>query len=233
MAKYLILTLQGPMQAWGRSSYFDYRTSETLPTKSGIIGLISAAMGIPREDRERIERLNTIHMAAICMKGGASSTDFHTVGAGYDNLPEKERILHQLPTADRGQPSKRSKSPKIPHKVAVTYREYLYDYRFEVILWGDSSLIEECAKAMCDGVWGGTLGRKNCLPTRPIFTCTCDTVDQVKKYLGDNGFTDKNKVQCEIDNGVTEDYELIQDVPTCFGNKRADRMRRVTSRLVL
>lgn len=41
----LTMQLAGPLQAWGASARFARRTTEQAPTKSGIIGLLAAALG--------------------------------------------------------------------------------------------------------------------------------------------------------------------------------------------
>ncbi|WP_067466082.1 type I-E CRISPR-associated protein Cas5/CasD [Actinomadura macra] len=44
----LLLQLAGPLQAWGSSARFARRTTESAPTKSGVLGLLAAALGRPR-----------------------------------------------------------------------------------------------------------------------------------------------------------------------------------------
>ncbi|WP_028647601.1 type I-E CRISPR-associated protein Cas5/CasD [Nocardiopsis sp. CNT312] len=44
----LALRLAGPLQAWGASARFARRTTENTPTKSGVVGLLAAALGRPR-----------------------------------------------------------------------------------------------------------------------------------------------------------------------------------------
>ncbi len=45
----LLLRLSSPLQAWGVSSKFDTRYTEKMPTKSGLIGLLAAALGLTRD----------------------------------------------------------------------------------------------------------------------------------------------------------------------------------------
>ena len=47
-AAYLAILLDGPLQSWGFASRFQRRTTALHPTKSGVIGLISAAMGLAK-----------------------------------------------------------------------------------------------------------------------------------------------------------------------------------------
>ena len=48
MPRYLILKLQGPMQAWGPILFEDFRPSHLFPTRSALLGLIGACLGIDR-----------------------------------------------------------------------------------------------------------------------------------------------------------------------------------------
>lgn len=49
MTHVLLFRLQAPMQAWGVQSYFGVRDTARFPTRSGMIGLLCAALGLPRE----------------------------------------------------------------------------------------------------------------------------------------------------------------------------------------
>lgn len=46
----LVLQLAGPLQAWGSAARFARRTTEPAPTKSGVLGLLAAALGRARTD---------------------------------------------------------------------------------------------------------------------------------------------------------------------------------------
>ena len=43
----LLLRLAAPLQAWGADSKFETRKTAREPTKSGVIGLLAAALGEP------------------------------------------------------------------------------------------------------------------------------------------------------------------------------------------
>ena len=49
---YLALLLDAPLQSWGFASRFQRRTTGLHPTKSGVIGLICAAMGLAKGSAE-------------------------------------------------------------------------------------------------------------------------------------------------------------------------------------
>jgi CRISPR system Cascade subunit CasD len=76
----LLLRLEGPMQSWGYRSRFDYRDTALEPTRSGVIGLICAAMGIARgEDIAKFDREGRVerdyHTALEVIKADGSGTD--------------------------------------------------------------------------------------------------------------------------------------------------------------
>lgn len=72
----LLLRLAGPLQAWGDESKFEYRKTESFPTKSGIIGLLSAALGRRRD--EVLDDLNVLNFGIRIDQPGELLHDFHT-----------------------------------------------------------------------------------------------------------------------------------------------------------
>ncbi|MDD3620337.1 MAG: type I-E CRISPR-associated protein Cas5/CasD, partial [Desulfobulbaceae bacterium] len=57
MTDFLILKLQGPMQAWGEHTFEGKRPSGNFPTRSALLGLLGACLGIRRNNRERLQQL--------------------------------------------------------------------------------------------------------------------------------------------------------------------------------
>lgn len=54
----LLLRLAAPLQAWGADSKFETRKTGREPTKSGVIGLLAAALGLRRDEREALLRID-------------------------------------------------------------------------------------------------------------------------------------------------------------------------------
>lgn len=73
----LLLRLAGPMQSWGSSSRYIRRTTEDVPTKSGIVGLLAAAYGRRRTDP--IEDLAAIRIGVRIDQPGSMMRDFQTM----------------------------------------------------------------------------------------------------------------------------------------------------------
>lgn len=72
----LLLRLAGPMQAWGAESKFEMRRTLGYPTKSGVIGMLAAALGYSRE--ESLDRLNTLRFGVRIDREGVYQRDYHT-----------------------------------------------------------------------------------------------------------------------------------------------------------
>lgn len=73
----LLLRLAAPMQSWGVSSKFNRRTSNLEPTRSGVIGLIAAAMGRGRE--ESLTAFSSLKFGVRIDQPGMLEKDFHMV----------------------------------------------------------------------------------------------------------------------------------------------------------
>lgn len=79
MAEYLVFQLYGPMAAWGDIAVGEYRPSYAHPSKSAIVGLLAAALGIRRDEEERQKRLATACSFAVSVDAmGVLLRDYHT-----------------------------------------------------------------------------------------------------------------------------------------------------------
>jgi CRISPR system Cascade subunit CasD len=142
----LLLRLIGPMQSWGTTSRFDQRDTGKEPSKSGVIGLLAAALGIDRENWTELEPLTRLSMGVRHDRPGVPKRDYQTA----------QHII----SAD---------SSKI-HETAVTTRDYLADAAFLVGLESEErTLLEQIHAALRDPVWPLALGRKSYVPSEPIW----------------------------------------------------------------
>lgn len=75
--KTILLKFGGPMQSWGTSSHFETRNTDYYPSKSAVIGVISASFGYKRDD-EKIEELNALDFAVRVDQVGLLRKDYQT-----------------------------------------------------------------------------------------------------------------------------------------------------------
>ena len=87
----LLLRIAGPLQAWGVRSRFTVRSTELAPTRSGIIGMVAAAVGRRRTDP--IEDLLALRFGVRKDQPGRVIRDFHTARTldGKESMPLSNR----------------------------------------------------------------------------------------------------------------------------------------------
>lgn len=143
----LLIRLCGPMQSWGTQSRFTERDTEREPTKSGVVGLLCAALGRPRE--ADVSDLAGLRMGVRVDHEGVVLRDYHTAGAG---------------TGIRRASGSISKDP------VVSNRYYLADADFLVGLEGDDAgFLELLENALREPRWQLYLGRKAFVPALPPY----------------------------------------------------------------
>lgn len=159
----LAFYIDAPLQSWGASSKYQFRETNSFPTKSAIVGLIAAALGIDKyapDEATRIAPIAALRLTVVKIEKtdpATRLTDFHTIGGGYDkkaSLREKMSI-----------PQKASGAP---FGTVITRRSYLTDAAFAAILEGDPTTLDQINHALLDPVWGVWFGRKTCLPATPL-----------------------------------------------------------------
>ncbi|MCE7081673.1 type I-E CRISPR-associated protein Cas5/CasD [Streptomyces sp. ST2-7A] len=156
----LLLSLNGPLQSWGERSHFNERDTSSFPTRSGVLGLLAAALG--RRRGEPIEDLQRLSLTVRADRPGVLMRDLHTVGGG---LPAKETV-----TTAEGK--KRSGDTA----TLLSHRWYLADAAFTVALTSpdgrDRNTLDLCARALRSPHWPPYLGRRSCPPEGPLLITT-------------------------------------------------------------
>lgn len=140
----LLIRLSAPMQSWGTQSRFTVRDTGLEPSKSGVLGLLCAALGIDREDDAGLQPLASLRMGVRVDREGLLRVDYHTA---------KDVRMANGKTKD----------------TELSNRYYLANAVFLVGLEGeDVSLLERIQAALGKPVWALFLGRKAFVPGEPI-----------------------------------------------------------------
>ena len=160
----MVLRLAGPLQAWGEHSAFTHRDTLRFPSRSGLVGLFAAAMGLRRG--EPLDRFHALRLTVRIDRPGVLLTDFHTVGGGR---PQQQTV----PTAEG-----KRRGPGMA--TVVTYRDYLADAVFTVAVEGPGELIAALATALQRPRWQPYLGRRSCPPDPPLLL-RASTPDPVRE----------------------------------------------------
>jgi len=83
MTTHLVFRLQGPMAAFGDIAPGEVRTTWEQPSKSMVLGMVAAALGIDRDDQEGHAALHQgLLFATRVDRPGLTLRDYHTVQTG-------------------------------------------------------------------------------------------------------------------------------------------------------
>ncbi len=138
----LLIPCVGPMQSWGTRSRFQERDTEREPTKSGIVGMLCAALG--RDRSEPVDDLAALLMGVRVDREGKLAKDFQTA--------------QNVAVASGGSPQD-----------LLSNRYYLSDAAFLVGLEGPVSLLNELHTALRKPIWPLALGRKSYVHSEPPY----------------------------------------------------------------
>lgn len=160
--QFLLFQIYAPLVSWGEIAVGGERQSSRHPSKSAIIGLVAAALGIRRDEEERLNSLaGSLGMAVQLYSGGSMLKDFHTV-----QVPKKEnKVVHH---------TRRSELSASQDKIGtiLSRREYRCDAFAVVAIYlkkidADLSL-QKIENALHEPEFHLYFGRKSCVPALPL-----------------------------------------------------------------
>jgi len=145
------------MQSWGSRSRFDLRDTEQFPTKSGVLGLVAAALG--RDRAEPVDDLAALRLGVRADREGVVRYDFQTA---------KDVIRADVPK-EKWERARSKRATTGTQDTVVSKRYYLSDAAFLVGLEGDEALLKAIEAALKKPKWALFLGRKGYLPGEPVY----------------------------------------------------------------
>ncbi|ROP44148.1 type I-E CRISPR-associated protein Cas5/CasD [Streptomyces sp. PanSC9] len=222
----LVLRLAAPLQSWGGPSRYNRRETRPQPTKSGILGLLSAAEGRDRE--APLTDLVGLQLGVRVDQPGTLLRDYHTY-SDYRGLP----MLSAKANA-KGQQT-RTTPPKY---TGVTQRFYLQDAVFVAALRGPQALLQGLEEAVRNPVFPLCLGRRSCPPTGPVSlglsddTPLDDALKNVPWQAGSHRRRQARSSTVSLEATVEDPTgdQLAVDVPDTYDLKTGTRFGRRTVR---
>jgi CRISPR system Cascade subunit CasD len=234
--QYLLMWLEAPLQSWGVDSKFVRRDTMQFPTKSGILGLICCALGASGEQHDLLKMLGDSPMTVfafsrtkekkdgslIKMPRQALLCDFQMVGSGYSEENSWQSLM--IPKTSSG-------SKAVGGGTKLTYRYYLQDAYFCVILELQQELAFQISEALQNPVFDIYLGRKDCVPTDFIFRGCYLSFNEALNAMAEIS-KEKKLIEdfrvIEAENPEEGDVLTLNDIPIQFGKVKKYRDRRVT-----
>jgi CRISPR system Cascade subunit CasD len=207
----LLLQCVAPLQSWGTQSEYLVRDTGREPSKSGIIGLLCAALGRGRE--QPLDDLAELTMAVRVDQEGKILRDYHTITDKTRNTAS----------------------------TVVSTRYYLADAMFLVALEGQIDILRQLQSALKHPRWNLFLGRKSCVPSRPPYLPHGLLEDSLLVALREYPWLGQDRQRYEKTRSLRLIYEDMdvgnefhRDNPVSFvRNERLFHPRRTTTMFVL
>ena len=205
MAELIMLRLEGLLQSWGEATAWDQRGTANFPTKSAIVGLLGCAMGLERESPELPELAREMTIGIRADRPGTVLSDYQTI--------------HGMPEIIKANGEVRVDPIESPHF-------YLQDADFLVVIETTERWRKRIEEALADPKWCLYLGRKNCVPSRPVWDGMhreySDLEDALRRYPAAER-ADRN-MSYEIEYSCADTGSLTRpDMP--LGGRRFERRR--------
>ena len=192
MGQHLVFRLSAPLASWGGVATGTTRGTDAVPSRSALLGLLSAALGIRREQQSDLTSLaRSVAFAVRVDREGEILPDYHTVAsasekalkdfgkAGVTPRTRKEEVEASL---------KAVSGSAIGETVILTTRWYRMDasYTVAVHLHGAATVtLEELQEALRKPQLVLYLGRKSCpvgWPLAPELVEGADVVEAMRAF---------------------------------------------------
>jgi CRISPR system Cascade subunit CasD len=167
MSDFLVFQLYGAMAAWGDIAVGEQRPTTSQPSKSAILGLIAAALGIRRDEDDKHTALAEAYGFAVRVDGaGVMLRDYHTTQEAKNTKRLKHLYTRRDELADKDNTG-----------TILSSRDYRCDGVYTVCLWEIGEQKEQTEKppsltelrdALCKPKFTLYLGRKSCPLALPV-----------------------------------------------------------------
>lgn len=181
---FLVLNFDGLSQSYGEISTEKYKGTRLFPTKSAVVGLLGCALGYDRRKNrmELAELSGKIKLGIRMDRSPFLYCDFQSV-SGY--IEDLNCYILTNKSDKKNKDSTLKKNPIYEHikaesvvsggvggcsETKILYKEYLDDAAYTVVIESDEDTIKQLHYAIRNPKWTYTLGRYNCIPSRPIYS---------------------------------------------------------------
>ncbi|WP_404420021.1 type I-E CRISPR-associated protein Cas5/CasD [Marinospirillum sp.] len=157
---YLVFQLYGPLASWGETAIGESRPTGFHPSRSALLGLLAACLGIPRDQQEQHDQLReSLGVAVKTYLRGGLMRDYHTAEA-----PSQDRKRTFYTRKDELSAAKLN--------TILSTRDYRSDGYWVVAVWckKDNFIsLERLKEKLEQPVFIPYLGRKACPLAAPFF----------------------------------------------------------------
>ncbi len=182
MTDFLLLRLYGPLVSWGDVSVGEFRTTHAAPTKSAVLGLVAAALGLARDDVDGQSALRNGYGFAVRVDTpGTLLVDYHSIETPYEAA-----LRDAAPVTRRDELLAGARKGA---KTNLSRREYREDAASVVALWvvepaAAKWSLDALAEALRRPRYTPYLGRKSCVPALPFMPTSVAASNAVEALRG-------------------------------------------------
>lgn len=159
MKEYLVFRLYGPMASWGVPAVGGDRATAIAPTRSALLGLLGAALGITRDNAAKLEALQqSVSFGVKQCVPSSILRDYHTV-----QVPSEKRGVTHF--------TRKSELSEAKQNTVLSSRDYRCDGIWIVAVWLtpiSTISLSALKQALEKPVFTLCLGRKSCPIALPL-----------------------------------------------------------------
>lgn len=211
MKAYLVFRLYGAMASWGQAAVGGDRPTGLHPSRSAILGLLGAALGIKSDDTKALDTLqNSVKVAVKQCAPSSLLRDYHTTQVPSHN----KKVTHY---------TRRSELLEDKQNTVLSSRDYRCDGLWVIAISAiDSSHYDltTLQQALLKPHFPLSLGRKACPPSAPLMPQIIQTAN-LKSAL-DHPFPPLSKSEKSDQLRLSTSPELYQ--ATYFWEGNADEI---------
>ncbi|QBH96771.1 type I-E CRISPR-associated protein Cas5/CasD [Limnobaculum zhutongyuii] len=162
MSQYLLFQIYSPLVSWGEVAVGEVRHTSSVPSRSALLGILAAALGIRRDEEQRLNMFNQHYEFAVrpYLSREQWLRDYQTV-----EVPKENKRRHYY--------TRRDELIQAPDELntMLTFREYHSDVFYFVAVRetvGAPVGLDKLADALRNPVFPLYFGRKVCPPALPL-----------------------------------------------------------------
>ena len=219
MTQFCLFNLYGPMAGYGGIAVGEMRSSWSRPSRSAVLGMIAAALGIRRDDEKAQTNLQAGYgFSVMVLQPGTMMQDFHTIqSVSSKSLKKMNHVMTRRDEMNLGD-----------SETILSKREYLCDHISVACVWirdAESAQysLEEIVMAFRNPAYCLYLGRKSCPPALPVHARVIQSdslksamIQHIEGFDFLNGFKVPDRVSLFFDEGI---YPGLEE-PVRMRNRR-------------
>ena len=208
--QFCLFNLYGLMAGYGGIAVGEMRSSWSRPSRSAVLGMIAAALGIRRDDEKAQANLQAGYgFSVMVLQQGTMMQDFHTIqSVSSKSLKKMNHVMTRRDEMNLGD-----------SETILSKREYLCDHISVACVWirdAESAQysLEEIVMAFRNPAYCLYLGRKSCPPALPVHARVIQSdslksamIQHIEGFDLLNGFKVPDKVSLFFEEGIDSGLE--------------------------